>query len=160
MRIVVYGIIMLTTFSCKAQEKVTLSYVSHQYNKTHNKSFLNNELTFLKGKDTLKVNIKVPFDETNAQIVNQGIFYNCHLKKDTLYTFTLKKVCITDIPEGFSSYYKTNMIPDKKDCSKLVEIQKNTEYKYSGNYGKYVDINRVLYEITGITPDDSCFFPH
>lgn len=155
-----YGIMLLTFFSCKAQEKVTLRYIGHQYKETKNKSFVNDELTFIKDKDTLKVNIKVPFDERNAQIINRGIFYNCHLKEDTVYTITLKKICANNIPEAYNSYYKTNAIPDKKDCSKFTEIEKNTNYEYTGNYGKYVDIGGVLYEVIGLSPDDSCFYPH
>lgn len=151
---------LFTFFSCKAQEKAALRYIGHQYKVTKNKSFVNNELTFIKDKDTLKVNIKVPFDERNAEIINRGIYYNCHLKEDTVYTITLKKICSTDIPEVFNSYYKTNTIPDKKDCSKFTEVEKNTNYEYKGNYEKYVDIDGVLYEVIGISPDDSCFYPH
>lgn len=155
-----YGIMLFTFFSCKAQEKVTLRYIGHQYKETKNKSFVNDELTFIKNNDTLRVNIKVPFNESDAQIINRGIYYNCHLKEDTVYTLTLKKICANDIPEAFNSYYKTNTIPDKKDCSKFTEIEKNTDYEYKGNYGKYVDIDGVLYEIIGLSPDNNCFYPH
>jgi hypothetical protein len=155
-----YGIMLFTFFSCKAQEKVTARYIGHQYKETKNKSFVNDELTFINNNDTLRVNIKVPFNENDAQIINKGIYYNCHLKEDTVYTITLKKICTTDIPEAFNSYYKTNAIPDKKDCSKFTEIEKNTNYEYKGNYGKYVDINGVLYEVIGISPDNGCFYPH
>lgn len=151
---------LFTFFSCKAQEKVTLRYIGHQYKETKNKSFVNDELTFIKNNDTLRVNIKVPFNESDAQIINRGIYYNCHLKEDTVYTLTLKKICANDIPEAFNSYYKTNTIPDKKDCSKFTEIEKNTDYEYKGNYGKYVDIDGVLYEIIGLSPDNNCFYPH
>jgi hypothetical protein len=158
--LILYGIILFAFFSCKAQEKVALRYAGHQYKETKNKSFVNDELKFIKDKDTLKMNIKIPFDEINAQIINRGVFYNCHLKEDTVYTFTLKKICVSDIPEAYNSYYKTNAIPDKNDCSKFTEVEKNTDYNYIGNYGKYVDIDGVLYEVIGLSPDDSCFYPH
>lgn len=158
--IALYGVILLTFCSCKAQEKVVLRYIGYQYKETKNKSFVNEELTFIKDKDTLKVNLKLPYDTVSHNVINRGIFYNCHLKEDTVYTITLKKICVTDIPETFNSYYKTNTIPDKKDCSRFTEVEKNTEYNYTGNYGKYVDIDGVLYEVIGISPDDSCFYPH
>lgn len=74
--------------------------------------------------------------------------------------FRMQKKCVTDIPETFNSYYRLNTIPDKDDCSKFIEIKKDTEYNYLGDYGKYVDINSCLYEIIKIYPDDNCFYPH
>lgn len=151
---------LLTLFSCKAQEKVTLLYLGYQYNNTKNSSFVSKELNFLKANDTLHMNIRLPYDTIKHEIINRGIYYNCHLKKDTTYTFTLKKICVNNIPDVPNSYYKTNTIPNKKDCSKFTEVEKNTGYKYEGNYGKYVDIDRTLYEIIGLSPNDGCFFPH
>jgi hypothetical protein len=92
--------------------------------------------------------------------MDRGIFYGCHLKKDTVYTFILKKICLNDISDVPNDYYKTNTIPDQKDCSKFIEIEKNTEYKYEGNYGKYVDISGTLYEIIGLNPSGDCVFQH
>lgn len=152
---------MLTCFSCKAQEQLIGSYIGYQYKETKNISFINRELLFLnEDSDTLKINIRMAFDIKNPQIINPGIFYNCSLKEGEQYTITLKKICVSDIPEAFNSYYKTNTIPDKKDCSKFIEVEKNTEYNYTGNYGKYIDIDGVLYEVIGISPDDNCFYPH
>lgn len=146
--------------SCKAQEKLTLRYLGHQYKETKNRSFVNDELIFMKDKDTLRINIKVPFDEKNKQITNRGIYYDCHLKEGVIYTISLKRMCVDNIPEVFNSYYQTNTISDKEDCAKFNEVKKHTEYNYTGNYGKYVDIDRVLYEIIEISPDDNCFLSH
>lgn len=67
---------------------------------------------------------------------------------------------MSEIPESFNSYYKTNAIVDEKDCSKFSEVEKNTAYNYIGNYGKYVDIDGVLYEVVGLNPSDECVFQH
>lgn len=156
-----YGFVMLTYLSCKAQEQIIGKYIGYQYTETQSVSFTNRQLLFLNGdSDTLKINIKIPFNVKMPRIINPGIYYNCHLKEDTVYILTLKKICANDIPEAFNSYYKTNTIPDKKDCTKFIEIEKNTAYKYTGNYGKYVDIDEVLYEVIGISPGDGCFYLH
>lgn len=151
-------ICLFSCCSCKGQESLTMRYVGHRYKETKNKSFINDELIFLKGKDSLFINVKLPFDLNNHQIVDRGIFYNCHLKKDTTYTLTLKKICVKDISDVPNSYYMTNAIFNKKDCSKFTEIKRNTKYKYEGNYGKYVDMNGGLYEIIRLSPSDGCFF--
>ncbi|MDM1377349.1 hypothetical protein [Myroides marinus] len=158
--LILYGIILFTFFSCKAQEKVTLRYIGNQSSGTENESFINNSFLFLNKNDTIKVNVKTPFNINKMEIINRGIYYNCQLKKDTIYSLTLKKICTADIPEIFNSYYKTNTIPDKTDCSKFTEIKKNTVYDYKGNYEKYVDIDDVLYEVIGLSPDTGCFYPH
>lgn len=156
-------ILLLTLFSltsCKAQEKLTMHYIEHRYYPTKNKSFVNDELIFLKNKDTLRINAKVPFNSQNGNIINLGIYYNCHLQKDSLYTIQLKKICLKDIPEMQNSYYKVNAVFDKNDCSKFREIENNTSYEYKGNYGMYVDIQGILYEIIGVSPSDMCVFQH
>jgi hypothetical protein len=144
--------------SCKAQEKMTLKYIGQQYKGTKNENFVNQEIIFLKANDTFRVNIKMPFDVKSKKIINRGIYYNCHLKSGTVYTITLKRICVNSIPDVPNSYYKTNTIPDKKDCSKFTEVEKNTAYRYEGNYGKYVDIDGALYEIVGLSPGDGCVF--
>lgn len=152
-----FGFIVI---GCKAQDKLKLHYVTHNYNETKNKSFINNELVFLKNKDTLRMNIKVPFDSKKAEIIDLGIFYNCHLKPGILYIFELKKICLTDIPEMYNSYYRLNAVFDENDCSKYKELELNTAYEYKGNYGMYIDINNVLYQIIGLSPNEECVFQH
>jgi hypothetical protein len=158
--LILYGIMLLSSFGCKAQDNITASYIWYQYQETKNNSFIRRELLFLEKRDTLRINIRMPFNTQKPQIVSPGIFYNCHLKENTVYTITLKKICVSEIPEAFTSYYKTNTIPDRKDCSQFTEIEENTEYKYTGNYGKYVDIDGTLYEIIGLSPSDGCVFQH
>jgi len=161
MKTIVFYIVAILCFShCKVQEKITFIYVDYQYEETKNKSFINKRLVLATGKDSLEMNIKLPYDRIHHNVIDRGLLYNCHLKKGTKYTFTLQKKCVTDIPETFNSYYRLNTIPDKDDCSKFIEIKKDTEYNYLGDYGKYVDINSCLYEIIKIYPDDCCFYPH
>lgn len=161
MKLILYLVVFCSFTGCKAQDKITGRYLGYQFNSTQNISYLSQELKFINAdKDTLKINLRLPYDTISHNVINHGIYYNCHLKEDTVYTFTLKKICSNDIPEAYNSYYKTNTVPDKKDFSKFTEVEKNTEYNYIGNYGKYVDIGGVLYEVIGISPDDSCFYPH
>jgi hypothetical protein len=97
-------------------------------------------------------------------IYSTGIYYNCHLQQDTIYTITLQKICVNEIPDFCNSYYFTNAVFDSIDCSKFTEIENNTPYEYkcgySKGYGKFVDIKGTLYEIVGLKPDKDCFYPH
>lgn len=159
-RLISSGIILISLFGCKVQEKLVATYIGYQYKETKNNSFIRREFVFLEKNDTVFVNIRIPFDTEKPQIVNPGIFYDCNLKENTVYTILLKKICVSNIPKAFNSYYKTNTVFDRKDCSKFIEIEKNTEYKYTGNYGKYVDIAGMLFEVIGLSPDDGCNFQH
>ena len=150
---------LLASIGCKAQEKITVRYVNSKYEGSKNKSFITREMIFLKNEDTLIINIRLPFDISNPKIFNPGIYYNCHLRKDSVYTISLKRICANDIPKDYNSYYKTNIVPDEKDCSRFKEIDKNTDYEYRGYYGMYVDMKGTLYEIIKLTPDDGCVFP-
>jgi len=114
----------------------------------------------LKENDTLEMNLRIPFNSNKHEIIDKGIFYNCHLKPGTVYTITLKKICTNDIVDVPNSYYKTNIIPEKKNCSRFTEIEKNTRYEYKGNYGKYIDFKNTLYEIIDLTPNGDCAFQH
>ena len=158
--LILTGIMIISLFGCKAHEKIVATYIGYKYKGTKNDSFIRQELVFLEKNDTLLINIRMPFDTKQPQIVNPGIFYNCHLKENTVYTLMLKKICVSHIPKAFNSYYKTNTISKKTNCSKFKEIEKNTEYQYTGNYGKYLDIDGTLYEIIGLSPDEGCNFQH
>ncbi|OYQ41531.1 hypothetical protein, partial [Flavobacterium aurantiibacter] len=145
---------------CNAQDSIIGQYIGENYKKTKNNSFVSKELLFLKNKDTIKLNLKLPID-TSKNIVNDlGLFFNCHLKKDTIYKITLKKILWSKIPETEYSYYRINLISKEPDSYEFIEVNRNTPYGYRGNYGKYVDMNNIIYEIIGISPDETCFFSH
>lgn len=153
------GSFLFSCYTCKGQEKLTICYIGRRYETTKNKSFINEKLMFLQNNDSLFVNVKLPYEPVNHQIIDRGIYYNCHLKEDTIYPITLKKICTDKINDAPNSYYLSNSVPDKGDCSRFTEFGKNTAYKYEGNYGKYVDIKGSLYEIIKLTPSDGCVFP-
>lgn len=155
----------LTCLSCYCQSQTVFTgkYIGFFYELTKNESFINKVIMFQSlEKDTLSMNVKLPIDTTHM-VIDRGIYYNCHLKENTIYTITLKKICVNEIPEVCNSYYRTNVVFDDKDCSKFTEFEKNTPYNYlcgySKGYGKFVDIDGFLYEIIGLKPDDDCFYP-
>jgi hypothetical protein len=143
--------------ACSFQKKITVQYIGQRYTSTENKSFLNNELLLLKGKDTIHMNVKLPFDPATSDTINNGILYRCFLKTNKLYTIKLKSICPADIPDVVNSYYKINVLPSKKNCSTFTEIKKDTEF-LQRNPGKYVDIGHKIYELTGISPDTDCAY--
>lgn len=118
---------------------------------------MNNQLLLLKGKDTLKMNVKLPYDPVNADTINNGILYRCFLKEKQVYVLKLKRICPADIPEAVNSYYRINALSSKKKCSTFSEIKTDTEF-LQRNPGKYVDINHTIYELTGISPDTDCAY--
>lgn len=152
---VLYTIILLTICFYHTEKKLTLRYIGYEYKESKNKSFLNKELIFMRDEDTLRINLRLPYDAVNRTVFCRGFPHNYFLKEDKRYTFTLKEICVTEIPEIFNSYYKINTIPDTTNCSKFTEIEKDTEFSYIGNYEKYVDIDNVLYEIIDIYYEDS-----
>jgi len=159
-KIVFYSAVLLIVYSCKGQQQIRGRYEGNAYKETLNESFINSELRFINGSDTLKLNLKLPFDRDKHQVNDRGIFYNCHLKKDTMYSITLKKICAADIVDVPVCYYMINTIPDGKECYRFTEVAKTTEYRDAGNYGKYVDVGGVLYEIVSLSPNGSCSFQH
>jgi hypothetical protein len=166
-KIVIYFVILISLSNCNAQQKTTnldrkivMCYMGHKYTETQNTSFLNQELMFIKDKDSLIMNIKIPFDMSKSEILKQNVFYDCVLKIGIIYTFTLKKICGTEIPSEINSYYKTNTVFSETNCSKFTETKKNTAYLSKGNYGKYIDIDNELYEIINLSPSDECKFFH
>ncbi|MFA6059615.1 MAG: hypothetical protein WC756_15520 [Taibaiella sp.] len=156
------GLVILTSsFCCNAQQQLTLQYIGRKASATQNTSFINNTFLFLNKKDTLFANVKVPFDTANPKIINKGIYYNCLLKEGNSYTISIKKINKNDIPEGTNSYYKINAVfNDRENSAKFIEVKKDTKYLYNGYYERYVDVDNVLYEIVGISPDGDCFYPH
>ena len=171
--LILFGFLLFSLSTCIAQETVTARYVGYQYKSTKNNSFMCKEMRFVptNNNDTLYINIRLPLkvnindfnDTTGVEIVNMGIYHNCHLKEDNIYTIVLKKICINEIPEVCNSYYKINAIFDKDNRSQFTEFEKHTPYEYgcgySKGYGKFVDIKGILYEIVGLKPDNDCFYP-
>lgn len=147
----------LVVSACSSQKKITVQYIGQQFTTTQNKSFLNNELLLLKGKDTIRMNVKLPYNSLALDTINNGILYRCFLKQNTLYTFKLKPICPEAIPDAVNSYYKINAVSSKRKCSTFSEIKKDTEFMYR-NPGKYIDIDHKIYEIMELWPDKDCAF--
>jgi hypothetical protein len=142
--------------ACSSQKEIIVQYIGQRYSKTQNKSFVNNELLLLKGKDTIHMNVKLPYDPATGDTINGGILYRCFLKADKLYTIKLKCIYAADIPDAVNSYYKINILQPGKRSS-FREIKKDTEY-LRRNPGKYVDINNRVYELLQLSPDTDCAF--
>lgn len=143
--------------NCRAQESITLdslTYLGSIHTKTHNKNFVNKQLIFLQGKDSIMINQKLPINDKNviadygiSVLVAHGIYHSWHFKTKKHYTFKLKKTCLNNIPKEYNTYYNTNTIIYSLDnCYVFKEILKDTHYLYQRNYS-YVDINNVLYEV-------------
>ncbi len=155
-------IVFILAYSLGIQNQVTLTgqYIGYKYIETRNRSFINKQMYFLQGKDSLYINIKLPID-TDNDIIDPGMLYGCYLKKDSIYMITLNKICLSNIPIEYNSYYRINtIVPKENNCSYFEEIKKDTKYLYRGNYGKYVDKNNELFEIVDIRPTDCCNFLH
>jgi hypothetical protein len=143
--------------ACSSQKTISVQYIGQRYSGTQNKSFVNNELLLLKGKDTIRMNVKLPYNAAESDTINNGILYRCFLKEHKVYTLKLKRICPAAIPDVVNSYYKLNSAPDKKNCSTFREIKTDTEF-LQRNPGKYVDIDHKIYELTGIAPDTDCAY--
>jgi hypothetical protein len=154
--------ILLSFLVSKAQKIVrykNLKYAAYSYHGSLNKSFINKRILFFNGKDSVIFNIKIPFDIRTKNIYDPGIFYNCKLKQDSIYSFELKKTTGSAIPKEYNSYYKVNgLFNDTHNPAKFNEVKKNTKYLFRGDYSKYVDINSELYEIINMSPTNGCNF--
>ncbi len=148
---------LLLICACSAQKKMTIQYIGQHYSATQNKSFVNDQLLLLKGRDTIRMNVKLPFDVANSDTINNGILYRCFLKKNKIYTIKLKAIPVDLIPDVVNSYYKLNAVFIKKNSSHFTEIKKDTDF-IQRNPGKYVDIDNKIYELLEIWPDTDCAF--
>lgn len=159
-------ILVFCVFICAksvAQEKLVfqVKFLKESLLETKNENYLNRRLYFLDQKDTIVLNFKAPFDSAKNEFQDMGIYYNCHLKEGIIYTFRMRKICLSEIPEKEESYYKTNAsFYDDSNCSSFSEIYSDTGFKYAGNYGMYFDKGNQLYEIENLLPTDDCFFGH
>lgn len=151
-------IVLLISFGCKAQKIVNynkLKYVSYSNSSTLNNSFINKRMVFLNGKDSVFFNIKIAFDLKEKKIYDPGIFYNCKLETDSIYSFSLKKIVPSEIPKEYNTYYRTNCVFNK-ESSRFKEYKKKTKYLFVGNTGMFVDINHELFKIIKMTPATGC----
>jgi len=138
-----------------------MKYLGKSYEGTKNKSFVNKRMSFLNGNDSVFINVKLPFNEADSKIIDAGLYRNCILQEGNIYTLQLKKICLTNIPNEYESYYKTNAIfSDSRDCSSFVETKKDTQYIYKGRYDRYVDINNRIYEVMSLSPPSGCSYDH
>jgi len=162
-RFVILLIISICFFGCKAQNLLKyqdLKYAGVSYQGTLNSSFVNKRIVFTQGADSIVFNVKIPWDSTTKNINDPGIFYNCTLKQDTVYSFVLKKVSPAAIPKGYNSYYLSNGKFHDIKKSKFTEISKNTPYKYQGTNGMFIDIDHDLLLIEKMSPTTDCVFQH
>ena len=156
MRSVFFYILLTHCFLAQSQDVMKLKFVGNELSNTKNKSFVNNTYIFLEGKDTLKLNIKLPYDSENREVVNRGFYRNCLLKEGEEYEIRLKKICLDKIPFAYHSYYRSNTKLDSTDCSHFLEYQSDTDFKYQGNYGMYVDFDNYLYQVVSLYPSEGC----
>jgi hypothetical protein len=111
---------IISSIGCSAQ--MEMKYVGCQYQQTYNKCFINKRFAFIQNKDSVFVNLKLPFD--GKEVIDAGLYYNCQLRKDSVYLFEFNKICITDIPEEYYSYYWLNCVfSNTKNCSLFSEIE-------------------------------------
>ena len=152
------SLLLLFIFGCVPQKKLTLQYVADRYTTTQNQSFLTHELLFLHHQDTLRMNVRIPFNHSTYDTVNNGIFHRCFPKKSSIYAFKLKPIRVENIPTEVNSYYKTNAVfKNRRAGAAFREIKKNTEFLHR-NPGKYIDIDHRIYEIMEMWPDTDCAF--
>ncbi|KXB35414.1 hypothetical protein HMPREF1869_00957 [Bacteroidales bacterium KA00251] len=160
MNFILLSIAVLLSYSDSLILDLTdLRYVGYQFEETKNQSFLNKKMIFLDELDTLIVNLRLPYNIKTHTVIDKGVFYNCHLVKDAFYSIRLRRIHIHDIPKELNYYYNSNALPNEADSSRFIEIEKDTDFSYCGEYGMYVDINNTLYKIVGLFPDCNCFYP-
>jgi hypothetical protein len=160
MRMILFNLcILIVCLGGKADYNLRLTNLKYKgcfYYGTLNKSFINKRLVFLNGKDSVFVNIKIAFDAKGKKTYDPGIFYNCQLEKDSIYSFSIKKIAPSEIPKEYNTYYRTNCIFNTNGSSRFKEVKKNTQYYFVGNTGIYVDINHELFKIMKMTPARGC----
>jgi hypothetical protein len=137
-----------------------MKYVGYEYVETLNKSFINKRILFLKNSDSIIFNIKIPFTIEEKKVYDPGIFFNCTLRKDSIYSFELKRSLEIEIPKDYNSYYITNCVFNHIFESKFTEIKRDTKYMFKGNNGMFIDIDNELYLILKMTPTHDCIFQY
>jgi hypothetical protein len=157
MKISLFLPFLICLAACSPQ-KLTLRYLGQRYSKTQNKSFVNSELVFLREKDTIRMNLKIPYNSVASDTINTGIYRRCFLKIGSVYTFKLKPTAERDIPEALNSYYKINAVfMGKRKGAPFSEVEKDTEFMQR-NPGSFIDIDHRVYEIVELLPDKDCAY--
>lgn len=158
---IILSISLFNSFAQNCRKFEGLLYKGYFIDKTLNKSFVNKRMIFIKEKDTIFINQKLPFDPSKKTFYDYGLYYNCHLRKDEIYSIGLKKISLKDIPRYFNNYYRINAIfNDEYNLSKYIEIIKNTKFLIKGYYVKYLDMNNEIYEIVNLSPTTDCGIIH
>ena len=80
-----YVIMLLVLSHCKAQEELSLTYIGYQYKGTQNRSFLNKELILKTDGDTIRMNLRLPYDSIHHNVIDCGLLYNCHLNSAVFF---------------------------------------------------------------------------
>lgn len=156
------GILHATTISGR--------YCGCHFKATKNAYFVNKEMLFVTDQeDSVYINIKLPIDTSNSMIVDYGIFYNCTLKKDSIYTFSLKKISRADLNVINNEYYSGNTINNEyyrsniiclNDDGKFEEIEKNIPYSTVITNNVFIDKDNFIYKIIDLSPKTDCIYPH
>ena len=140
--------------SIMAQEKrLTLRCLDVSYEASHNSAFVNRAIRCrneLNG-DTLVMNQKIPIVETSDEftIYLRG-FNGYFIEKDEHFTIEIRPINVSAMKDVPYNYYEINCVFENDTSPRFYEITKNTSYKYSGSYERYVDIENELYLVTEV----------
>lgn len=155
--------IFLFLLLCEARvsaQQFSLVFCHKKYDISMNKSYVTQKFYFLNDSDTICMNMRIPFNSEENEINDLGLYYNCHMLKDSTYKFSLEKINSLQIPEWEDSYYKSNVEYNDNDIYKFTEKKQDTSYSSKGYYYLYVDIDNIIYKILSVQPNDNCFYPH
>ena len=162
--IIITVLSLISIINCTAQTIIKYNnfiYKGYTLNKTFNTGFINKKLLFVKNRDTIYINQKLPYSTHKLTFYDYGIYFNCHLEIDSLYTFKLKKIRKKDVPSYFNNYYRINtLFKNRSNPSRFIEIKRNTAFLIKGYYDKYFDLNNELFEIMELSPLSGCGIIH
>ena len=125
---------------------MSLTFCYDTYDMSLNKSYITKKLYFSNDSDTICMKMRIPFNSEKMEINDFGIYYNCHLFKDSTYKFSLERISSHQIPEWEDSYYKSNVEYHDSDIYKFTEKKQDTPFSLKGHYYMYVDIDNIIYK--------------
>lgn len=155
----IFLFLLLCVIRVSAQQ-ISLVFCYKTYDISMNKSYVTQKFYFFNDSDTICMNMRIPFNSEKMEINDWGLYYNCHLLKDSTYKFSLEKINSLQIPEWEDSYYKSNVKYNDSDIYQFTEKKQDSPYSLRGHYYLYVDIDNIIYKILSIHPNDNCFYPH